>query len=185
MPAVPTIAALQQQIQALQQTVAQGNNAALYTHGSRPPARRSDSRPKPPRANPPFFGVSPPEGQKTQSKTWTDPHSNTMKTFFWCDHCQLWTCKLDGHQKTHYTGHSSDLPCFKDKPTRKPAGKAGNSRPSSSHSDRRSHGDRRQNHSRSDNRCPYNSSHALGAAPSATFPTTPRLTLKPFLPIPN
>jgi hypothetical protein len=156
MPAAPTMAALQQQIQTLQQAVTQANNAALYTHGPRPPARRSDSCPKPPRGNPPFFGVPPTEGQKTQSQTWTDPHSNTVKTFFWCDpHCQLWT----------YTSHSSDLPCFKDKPTRKPAGKAGNSRVSSSNSDRRSRSNnRRQSHSRSDNRRLNNHSNDCSAS---------------------
>jgi hypothetical protein len=165
MPAIPTIAALQQQIQSLQQAVQQANTAALYIPGSCPPARHSDNCPKPPCANPPFFGVPPPEGQTTQSKTWTDPHSNTLKTFFWCAHFQLWICKLDGHQTTHYTGHPSDLPCFKDKPTRKPAGEANHGRPSSANSDRRSRGDYRcRDNSRNDNRRTTSSSNDRSAS---------------------
>jgi hypothetical protein len=165
MPALPTIAALQQQIQSLQQALQQASNAALYTHGSRPPTHRLDNHPKPPRTNPPFFGVPPSEGQKTQSQTWTDPHSNTVKTFFWRDHCQLWTCKLDGHQKTHYTGHPSDLPCFKDKPTRKPAGEASNGRASSANSFLCSRGDNcRRDNSRHDNRRTDSLSHDRSAS---------------------
>jgi hypothetical protein len=134
--AMPAIAQLQTQLNTLANSIRQGQPPhALYTPGPRQPSRPPSSTPRPQRSNPDFYYVPPVSGQETQSKTWTDPQTSQVKTFYWCQHCQLWTCKLEGHQQTHYTGHTSDLPCFRDKPTRKPANEINGAR-------RRSHDNR-------------------------------------------
>jgi hypothetical protein len=134
--AMPAIAQMQTQLNTIANSIRQVQLPnALYTPGPRQSSRPPSTSTKQQRTNPNFYYVPPASGQETQPRTWTDPQTSQVKTFYWCQHCQLWTCKLEGHQQTHYTGHTSNLSCFCDKPTCKPANKINGAR-------RRSHDNR-------------------------------------------
>ena len=140
-------------------------------HTQNNPNNRSGNNQKPRRLSPTWMRDSPPPTELLTTRAWVNPDTRAKHDFKWCQHCELWTTALPGHQKDHFTGHPDDLDQYRNKPTKKSSHDSGK-RPNTNNynnNSRSNSGKRHDNGRRHDHRNPGRSSNNIDNRRSTRF----------------